>query len=73
MSQILLTVLTKVKPDKVAPLKELLDDISNHLLENPYLAFTALKRLHFASLILNENASEAEINSLVAYVRQLKK
>jgi len=57
VSQILLTFLTKVKPDKVAALKELLDDIANHLLENHYLAFTSLKRLHFASLILNEDAT----------------
>ena len=57
MGQILLTFLTKVKPDKVAELNELLEDIAEHLLENPYLPFPSLKRLHFASLVLSEDAT----------------
>jgi hypothetical protein len=57
MGQILLTFLTRVKSDKVAELRELLEEIAEHLLENPHIPFPSLKRLHFASLVLNEDAT----------------
>lgn len=57
MSQVLLTFLTRVKPERVAELKEFLTDIAAHLLENPHLPFPSLKRLHFASLVLSEDAT----------------
>lgn len=58
MAQILLTFLTRVKPDKVAELKEFLDnDIAANLLTNPHIPFPSLTRLHFASLVLNSDAT----------------
>ena len=58
MAQILLTFLTRVKPDKVAELKEFLDkDIAGNLLTNPHVPFPSLTRLHFASLVLNSDAT----------------
>lgn len=58
MAQILLTFLTKVKPDRVAELKEFLDkDIAANLLTNPHIPFPSLTRLHFASLVLNEETT----------------
>ena len=58
MGQILLTFLTRVKPDKVAELREFLDkDIACNLLGNLHLPFASLKRLHFASLVLNEDSN----------------
>jgi hypothetical protein len=56
MAQIVLTFLTKVQPDKASALRALLGDIANSLLE-PCLPFSSLKRLHFASLVLNEDAT----------------
>jgi hypothetical protein len=58
MSQILLTILTRVKPDKVAELSEFLEkDIAGDLLNNPHVPFPLLTRLHFASLVINEEAT----------------
>jgi hypothetical protein len=58
MGQILLTFLTRVKPDKLAELREFLDnDIAGNLLTNPHVPFPSLTRLHFASLVLNEDST----------------
>jgi hypothetical protein len=57
MGQILLTFLTRVKPDKVSDLKEFLqaEFAGDRLLDNPYIPFCSLTRLHFASLVVNED------------------
>ena len=58
MDQMVLTFLTRVKPDKLDELRGFLDnDIAGNLLENPHLPFPSLKRLHFASLFLDEGAT----------------
>lgn len=57
MAQIVLTFLTKVQPDKAPALRALLADLANPLLEDLHLPFSSLKRLHFASLVLNEDAT----------------
>lgn len=58
MAQMLLTFLTRVKPDKLDELRGFLnDDIAGNLLDNPHLPFKSLTRLHFASLFLDEGAT----------------
>jgi len=58
MAQMLLTFLTRVKPDKLDELRSLLNnDIAGNLLDNPYLPFKSLTRLHFASLFLDEGTT----------------
>jgi hypothetical protein len=58
MAQMLLTFLTRVKPEKIDDLRNFLDnDIAGNLLDNPHLPFTSLKRLHFASLFLIEDTN----------------
>lgn len=58
MAQMLLTFLTKVKPDKLDELRGFLDnDIAGNLLENAQLPFPSLTRLHFASLFLDEGTT----------------
>jgi len=56
MAQIILTFVTRIKPDKVEELRNLLDnEIAKHLLDNPLLPFPSLTRLHFASLVVTED------------------
>jgi len=58
MAQMLLTFLTRVKPDKLDELRGFLDhDIAGNLLNNPHLPFPSLTRLHFASLFLDEGTT----------------
>lgn len=58
MAQMLLTFLTRVKPDKLDELRGFLnDDIAGNLLDNPHLPFKSLTRLHFASLFLDEGTT----------------
>lgn len=56
MKQTVLTFITRVKPDRVSELDAVLKEIAGDLLGNPHLPFPALKRLHFASLVLHEDA-----------------
>ncbi|HEY0607864.1 MAG TPA: hypothetical protein VGD58_33420 [Herpetosiphonaceae bacterium] len=55
MSHSVLTFITKVKPDKVAELNQLLAEIADNLLEQSHLPFPRLKLLHFASLFLSDD------------------
>jgi hypothetical protein len=57
MKHTVLTFITKVEPGRVKELTGLLDEIAGDLLGNAHLPFPALKRLHFASLVLHEDAS----------------
>ncbi|HJR07024.1 MAG TPA: hypothetical protein VJ842_07200 [Pyrinomonadaceae bacterium] len=57
MNHTVLTFITKVEPGRVKELAGLLDEIAGNLLGNAHLPFPALKRLHFASLFLNEDKS----------------
>lgn len=53
MSHSVLTFVTKVKPDNVAELEQLLAEIAGSLLEQTHLPFPKLTLLHFASLFLS--------------------
>lgn len=55
MKQTVLTILTKVGPDRVSDLRTLLDGMGSDVEHNPYIPFTDLKLLHFASLVLNQD------------------
>lgn len=57
MKHTVLTFITRVEPGRVSELTDLLDEIAGNLLGNPHLPFTALKRLHFASLFIKEDES----------------
>lgn len=55
MKQTILTIIAKVKPDRVSDLKKVLDAMAKPDVEhNPYIPFLDLKLLHFASLVLND-------------------
>jgi len=55
MKQTVLTFMTKVKPDRVSDLKELLDGMAPDVEHNSIIPFPDLKLLHFASLVLNDD------------------
>ena len=55
MKQTILTFMTKVKPDRVSDLKELLDGMAPDVEHNAVIPFPDLKLLHFASLVLNDD------------------
>ena len=55
MKQTILTFLTKVKPDRVSELRELLDEIGTDVEHNPYIPYLDLKLLHFSSLVLSDD------------------
>lgn len=55
MKQTILTFITKVNPERVSDLRNLLDGMGSDVEHNPYIPFPDLKRLHFASLVLNED------------------
>jgi hypothetical protein len=57
MKQTILTFVTKVNPDRVSDLKELLDSIASDVEHNPLIPFADLNQLHFASLVLNDDPS----------------
>jgi hypothetical protein len=58
MKQTILTFIAKVDPGRVAELRDLLREIAtaSDFPQNPYIPFPSLKRLHFASLVLHEDA-----------------
>jgi hypothetical protein len=56
MKQTVLTIIAKVKPDRVADLKQMLHDMREPNVErNLLIPFLDLKLLHFASLVVNED------------------
>jgi hypothetical protein len=55
MKQTILTFLTKVKPDQVSELRDLLDTIADDVEHNPLIPYVNLKLLHFSSLVLTED------------------
>ena len=59
MKHTVLTFITKVEPGRLEELKGLLDEIAlaPDFPVNPHLPFLDLKRLHFASLFIQEDAS----------------
>src|SRR2546422_151977 len=57
MKQTVLTFISKVDPDRVSDLKDLLDGMGQDVENNAYLPFLRLKLLHFASLFLVEDPS----------------
>jgi len=46
------SVITPVKPGRVEALGTLLDDIGDHIADNPYIRFDDLKALHYASFVI---------------------
>lgn len=46
------TIITKVDPDQVEYLTELLDEIANNVEDNLWIPFSGLDMLHFASLVI---------------------
>jgi len=56
MKQTILTIIAKVKPDRIEDLKQLLQETREPDVErNPHIPFLDLKLLHFASLVVNED------------------
>jgi hypothetical protein len=55
MTQTILTFITKVKPEYVNDLSQLLDEIGNNPEANALVPFRSLKRVHFASLVLHQS------------------
>lgn len=56
MKQTVLTIIAKVRPDRIADLKKLLQETREPDIEhNPHIPFLDLKLLHFASLVVNED------------------
>ncbi len=56
MKQTLLTIIAKVKPDRVADLKQMLHEMREPNVErNLLIPFLDLKLLHFASLVIHED------------------
>jgi hypothetical protein len=60
MSHTVLTFITKVKPDQVAPLTQLLAEILKDPEKNPYVPFRSLNLLHFASFALHQSPETPE-------------
>ena len=56
MKQTILTFITKVKADRVADLKALLDGMATDVEHNPHIPFPNLRLLHFASLALTRRS-----------------
>jgi hypothetical protein len=56
MKQTILTFLSKVKPDRVAELRDLLDTMAADVEHNSLIPFLSLKLLHFSSLVLTEDS-----------------
>ena len=57
MKQTVLTLLTKVNPDRISDLRTLLGGMASDVEHNPRIPFPELKLLHFASLVLNDDPS----------------
>src|SRR6266478_2846364 len=57
MKQTILTMITQVDPSRVKELRDLLTSMGQDVEKNSYIPFTALKLLHFASLVLHEDAT----------------
>jgi hypothetical protein len=55
MTQTILTFITKVKPEYVNDLSQLLDQIGKNPEANALVPFRSLKRVHFASLVLHQS------------------
>jgi hypothetical protein len=55
MTQTILTFITKVKPEYVNDLSQLLDQIGKDPEANALVPFRSLKRVHFASLVLHQS------------------
>jgi hypothetical protein len=55
MKQTILTFIAKVRPDKIADLRTLLDAMAKDVEGNLSIPFPKLKLLHFASLVLNDD------------------
>jgi hypothetical protein len=55
MRQNVLTIITEIDPDKRAVLEQILEVIRNDLFDNPYIAFSSLSLLHFASFVIGDD------------------
>ena len=60
MTHTILTFITKVKPEQVAPLAQLLAEIGQDPEKNAYVPFRSLNLLHFASFALHQSPETPE-------------
>jgi hypothetical protein len=55
MKQTVLTIITEIDPKKIEQLKSILTEIQCDLYGNPYIPFSSLSLLHFASFVIADN------------------
>ncbi len=58
MRQSAFTIMTPIDPGEVAELESLLNDIGDHIDDNPHVRFAELEDLHYASFFIVANGTE---------------